>query len=37
MEESVDTSGDRASVAAHASVLSLKGSVFGLSIVEERL
>ena len=36
-EESVGASGVRASVAAHASVLSLKGSVLGLSMVEERL
>lgn len=37
MEGSVGTSDDRASVAAHVSVLSLKGWVFGLSMVEERL
>jgi hypothetical protein len=35
--ESDGTSGDRVSVAAHASVLPLKVRVFGFSMVEDRL
>jgi hypothetical protein len=35
--ESDGTSGDRVSVAAHASVFSLKGKLFGFSMVEDRL